>query len=359
MTSTSKISEELKLKIKVLVKKVLLQEHNISNKTMIKEMPGRITLACPYCGDSYSDDKKKRGNVYWDTLQYHCFNCSAHGDVYSFLKDHGIRFDNSEDSVQIIEWIKEHKAETNNIEVLQYGIFEKILANAPTIDEIKTSLRFVSIEVGDAPWLYLRKRMLSNKLENFLFSPKDKRIYILNLAPGGKVIGMQSRGLVKSSNSKYLTYDLDKMLEWMERPIEITEEDKIALSKLSTLFGITQTDFTRPVTVFEGPLDRLFMSNSIALGSVHRDTTEIDQVPTIRYMFDNDKAGKDKMMQKLKSGKSVFLWSKFVKDNKLDTYNETIKDLNDLVLVAYKNKSNCLSKINDYFSNSMLDAYYL
>jgi len=359
MTSISKISEELKLKIKILLKRVLQQEHNNPNKTMIKEMPGRITLACPYCGDSYSDDKKKRGNVYWDTLQYHCFNCSAHGDVYSLLKDHGIRFDNTEDSIQVIEWIKENKAESNHVEVLQHGIFEKVLSNAPTVDELKDALKFRRIEVGDAPWIYLRNRLLSNKLENFLFSPKDKRIYVLNLAPGGKVIGMQSRALVKTSNSKYLTYDLDKILEWMGTPLEIDENDKMSIGKISSLFGITQTDFMRPVTVFEGPLDRMFMNNSIALSSVHRDTHEIDQIPTIRYMFDNDLAGKKKMMEKLKAGKSVFLWSKFLKDSKMDKYKEPIKDLNDLVIAAYRNKSECLSTINNYFSNSMLDAYYL
>ena len=43
----------------------------------------------------------------------------------------------------------------------------------------------------------------------------------------------------------------------------------------------------------------------------------------------------------------------------MDKYKEPIKDLNDLVMAAYINKSDCLTKINDYFSNSMLDAYYL
>jgi hypothetical protein len=359
MTSTSNISEDLKHTIKLLVKKVLVQEHTVQNKTMIKEMPGRITLACPYCGDSYSDDKKKRGNIYWDTLQYHCFNCSQHGDVYSFLKDHGVRFGSSEDSVQVIEWIKENKSESHHVDVLQYGIFEKIGQVAPTIEELRVALKMTYVSVGDAPWLYLRKRFLSNKLENFLYSPKDKRIYVLNLGPEGKVIGMQSRTLVKTSNSKYLTYDLEKILEWMGKPIEIDEAEKMAISKISTLFGIMKTDFTRPVTIFEGPLDRMFMNNSLALSSVGRDTTELDQVPTIRYMFDNDKAGKTKMIEKLKAGKSVFMWSKFLKDTKMDKYKEPIKDLNDLVMAAYINKSDCLTKINDYFSNSMLDAYYL
>jgi hypothetical protein len=362
MEASNKISEELKLKIKVLLKKVLQQEHKNINKTMIKDMPGRISFACPYCGDSYKDDKKKRGNIYWDSLQYHCFNCQHHGDAYSILKDHNIRFNNTEDSIQVIEWIKNNKVESAHIDVLQYGIFDKITKIAPTVEELRIKLKMSYISVGDAPWQYLRKRLLSNKLENFLYSYKDKRIYILNIGPDSKVIGMQSRSIDtnNSSKSKYLTYDLIKILDWMGITVDVTEEEKTSIGKISTLFGIMQTDFTRTVTVFEGPLDRLFMNNSIALSTAGRDTTEIDEVPTIRYMFDNDMTGKVKMIEKLKLGKSVFMWSKFIKETKIDKYTDTkIKDLNDLVLVAYVNKSECLSKINNYFSNSSLDAYYL
>jgi hypothetical protein len=76
-------------------------------------------------------------------------------------------------------------------------------------------------------------------------------------------------------------------------------------------------------------------------------------------MFDNDKSGKKKMMQKLKKGKSIFTWNKFLTENKLDTYSKQIKDLNDLVLVAFQTKSKCLKELETYFSDSQLDAYYL
>ena len=90
MTSTSKIDESLKSKIRSLVKQVVVAQHVDPNKRMLKEMPGRISLACPYCGDSTTDTKKKRGNLYWESLQYHCFNCGTHNDVYSLLKDHHV-----------------------------------------------------------------------------------------------------------------------------------------------------------------------------------------------------------------------------------------------------------------------------
>ena len=71
------------------------------------------------------------------------------------------------------------------------------------------------------------------------------------------------------------------------------------------------------------------------------------------------KDGADKMMQKMKRGKSVFTWDRFITKNKLDKYPKQIKDLNDLVIAVWQTKSKCLKEIEDYFSNSPLDAYYL
>jgi hypothetical protein len=99
------------------------------------------------------------------------------------------------------------------------------------------------------------------------------------------------------------------------------------------------------------------MNNSIALSSVHRDTHEIDQIPTIRYMFDNDRSGKEAMRGLLKTGKEVFLWSKFISEHGLAEYN--IKDMNDLIITCYKNKLQAYKYISSYFSSNGLDSFYV
>ena len=358
MKNSTKITESLKIKIRSLVKKVLEKEHSALSKHKIKEMPGRITVACPYCGDSSRDESKKRGNLYWDTLQYHCFNCGIHSDAYQLLKDHGIRL-NADETIEVIDYVKENRVESNHAEVVQTGIFATVLELAPTRQTLKEKLGFIDIIPGDPGFFYLRERLLITKANHFMYSPKDKRLYVLNLGPDDKVIGMQSRALSKTKSSRYLTYDLLKIKEWLEEPIELDEALTNSINKVSTMFGIMLVDMTRTVTVFEGPMDMMFMNNSIALASVHRDTTELDQIPTIRYMFDNDEAGKKKMMEKMKRNKSVFTWEKYLKENKMNTYPNKIKDLNDLVIAAWKTKSNCLRTIEQYFSTSQLDAYYL
>lgn len=375
MTSISKIDEQLKSKIRSLVKQVVTEQHAEPNKRMIKEMPGRISLACPYCGDSTTDTTKKRGNLYWDTLQYHCFNCGQHADVYSLLKDHHVNFKDRDDTIAVIDYIQEHKAEVNDVEVLEHDIFKTIFDLAPTRDELKQTMGWVDIEPGDPGFFYLRKRMLSNRLDNFLYSPKDKRIVVLNRAPKDKVIGLQTRALTKYRNSRYLTYDIEKIYQEMGKELNVSEQELINLKKISTLFGILTVDFQREVTMFEGPIDAMFIQNSIGLATAGRSTDEFDEIPTIRYMFDNDDTGKKKMMEKLRRGKKIFMWQKFFDQTKIndtwskflkgldkserDKYPKDINDLNDLVIASYYTKDNSIKKIYEYFSDSQLDAYYL
>ena len=192
--------------------------------------------------------------------------------------------------------------------------------------------------------------------DHFLFSNKDQKLWILNKTPDGNVLAAQSRRM-KGKGSRYLTYDLPKLYEEMNIDLKLEEEDLVKISKVSTLFGIMQINFQQSVTIFEGPLDAKFMSNSLALATAGRSTEEFDDMATVRYMFDNDKTGKEKMAEKLKKGRPVFMWSKFLSENKLDTYN--IKDLNDLMIVCYREKSKAYKRINEYFTSSQLDLWYV
>ena len=198
---------------------------------------------------------------------------------------------------------------------------------------------------------------------------------MLNLAPKDKIIGFQTRSLNKYANSRYLTYDIDKIYEETGQSHDLSEDELVKIKKISTLFGVLMVDLQRDVTMFEGPIDALFINNSIGLATAGRDTDEFDEIPTIRYMFDNDKTGKRKMMQKLKKGKKIFTWDKFLNKTKLDIkwdkfiqkipkenrnkYPSHLKDLNDLIIASYYLKDHSIKKLNDYFTNNKLDAFYL
>ena len=51
------------------------------------------------------------------------------------------------------------------------------------------------------------------------------------------------------------------------------------------------------------------------------------------------------------------MWSKFLEDFNLDKYN--IKDLNDLIKVCFEIKSDAWKQIENYFTSSDLDLWYV
>ena len=358
MTSTSNIqlTEELREEIKVALKALCVQEHSSPGKQLLKGMHERITLACPYCGDSHDDHTKKRGNMYWDTLQYHCYNCSHHTNVHTLLKDFGIKLNSSEDAFTVIDYIQQNKTKVNSEDTLKHAVMSSVEEYAITLDDFKRAFRAKPIVPGDWVWFQLKDRLLHNRLDEFLYTEKGHRLWILNMTNTGKVMGAQTRKM-KGYGSRYLTYDLSKLYSEMNKPLEVEPALLGNMNKASTLFGIMQINFQRPVTLFEGPLDAKFMHNSIALATAGRTTDEFDEMATVRYMFDNDKTGKAKMIQKLKKGKSVFMWSKFLADNNLDKYN--IKDLNELMLKCFELKSTAHKQLNNYFTSNQLDLWYL
>lgn len=357
MTSTSnKLDDQLKDRIKQVLKEIVVQEHSSINKHLIKDMQGRLVLACPYCGDSHNDDTKKRGNLYWDTLQYHCYNCSTHTDIYKMAKDFSIKFNQSQDTFDVIDYIKNNKVKVKQSDTLKHDIIKKLNDIALTIEDFKKFSSSKKIEPGDWIWFKLKERLLHNRLDEFLYSDKTKKLWILNFGVNGNIIGAQSRRM-KGYGQRYLTYDIGKLYEEMNKDHGLEPDILAKVNKASTLFGIMQINFQRDVTIFEGPLDSKFMHNSLALATAGRDTEDFDEMSTVRYMFDNDSTGKKKMIEKLKKGRAVFMWNKFLKDFKLDKYN--IKDLNDLMLVCYNNKLNAHKSINEYFTSNKLDLWHI
>lgn len=338
------------------LKDLVLSVHSDSNKQMLKQMSGRITLACPYCGDSFEDTSKKRGNIYWDTLQYHCYNCSHHTDVKTLLRDHDIRLPNSDDSFLILDYIKENRSITSGADTLKHSIFKLADDLSISVEDFKKGFNAREVEPGEWIWLYLKKRLLHKQSDQFLYSPSTNRLWILNFTSNGRIMAAQSRRM-KGKGARYLTYDLPKLYEELGLELDLKQEDLERVTKVSTLFGIMKVNFQRNVTMFEGPIDAKFIQNSIALATAGRNTEEFDQIQTIRYLFDNDETGRKKMIEKLKRGRPVFMWTKFLKDNKLDTYD--IKDLNDLVIKCYELKSPALKKIEQYFTTNQLDLWYV
>ncbi len=351
------ISSNMKTRIIDKIIRVLHHSHSQPEKKQILEGRDRLNFACPYCGDSTTSSRKKRGNLYWNDLYVHCYNCSTHVSLDTFLKDFNENFE-GEDRVAVLNYIKENKKIVSYGESLDFYLFEKINELALTFDEIALGFNVYPISPATyRAYPYLRSRLLHHKLNQFGYDPRRKELYVFNLTAGGKILGFQIRDLDDNNGPKYKTWNIQRIYDRLKKPINLPEEDLDNLNKISMLFGILTADLSRSFTLFEGPIDAMFMTNSIGLTGVKKQIADFNEIPTARYFFDNDFEGKGKMMEKLKSGQTVFLWNKFLKDYNIPP--KKVKDLNDLVKYEFEHRTGCLSDIDKYFTNNHLDLIFI
>jgi hypothetical protein len=287
---------------------------------------------------------------------FHCYNggCSKkHANLIDFLKDNGESIAQKDDLIFFLEYIKRNQVAISTKNYMEMEVFEKLKEYSIPISEIKEKFNLISPTENFRMERYLKGRFMHNKMHNFLYDPKEDQLYIFNLAPDLKsTYGWQIRNFRKG-REKYISYTIEKINHIVRnKTIEGSAEEILKMNTLSIYFNISLVDFTKPVLVFEGPMDSILCSNSIAISGVDKPTEMFDDISTIRYFFDNDLAGRRKMEQKLKNRKYVFMWNQISKDFKI---REKVKDFNDLIKYCWENKNEAIKHYSKYFTNNPLD----
>ena len=310
----------------------------------------RINFSCPYCGDSMTNPYKKRGNIILDGKfknYYKCHNCDTFKRVDKFFKDFG-----QELELGAINYIVDTVNDFSGIATAKYDIsalldVEPIETHA--IDKKTLMKSFGLVDVRTSPikrWLDGRRQFSYDK---FLYNPQKDYLLVLNLTKSGKVLGAQKR--VFRGPNKYITLRLSKLWELLEKPLSLSEEGMDRLNTLSMMFNICLVDFTKPITLFEGPLDSFLFKNSIANTGANK-TLPVD-IP-VRYLYDYDETGRRKSLEHINNGEPVFLWAKFLRDFCMP-YRKKY-DWNDVVMFAHKHNKSLPYSISNYFSSDPLDS---
>jgi len=340
--------EQLLTTVRSSLQDILNNRFNDYERRRIDPKINRLNFACPYCGDSHTDAHKKRGNIYTLTYYYKCYNCGKYRNLEQFLKD----FDKKLETNELLlarEMNESGRTEQRFIDPMMLHDTAELVKWSVDRSEIEEKFKLVPLDRTKV-FVYLKKR-LQPDLTRFSWNHDKQQLYIFHLIPNTtRVLGYQIRNFV--STPKYLTFKLSRIYEELGK--NVTDE-VLSLDDISTAFGILEMDLTKPVTVFEGPLDSFLYKNSIATCSSNIDSPI--QLSTLRYMYDYDKAGREAALEKLNSGKSVFLWKKLFHDTGID---EPVKkmDLTDLVVLA-KRKNIQFPRLSNYFSNDKYDAYWI
>lgn len=301
-----------------------------------RETRSHIVCRCPSCGDSKYSQRKTRGyflkgvaknNYHW-TYVCHNGDCvyKDNGVLASrFLKEQfpEIHKDYSKEVFQ--NFISKKKEKKSVVEEVEKPYNEK--------DDLKY---FFPILSGNGKLFDLAKQTcIRRKIPNWekfyvaVNGFYQGRLIIPFYDKNGKIYYFQGRTLI-DSDTKYLNR-------------KVGEKE---------IYGIDFLDRLKEVIVLEGPIDSMFVENSIAILGLSFTDKIRESIKGLKlyYLLDNDKDGKRNSKKLLKNGEYVFFWDKFLED--LGLRNEKIKDINDVVLATGKEKFT-FSELKKYFSNDV------
>lgn len=281
---------------------------------------------CPICGDSQTKKNKARGYFYkqGNDLFYKCHNCDASQHFGTFLKSYDGHL-YREYALERYANGENRKAHANPEPELKLQFSQPVFAPRPErnfLDELMT--RVSDLPAGHECRVFCEKRQIPESgmqrlyfIENIrdieqlnaryrdTIKSEEPRLVIPFRNKDGKLVGVTCRAL-RGESLRYITIRIDE-----DAPL---------------VFGLEDVDDSKPFFCVEGPIDSLFIPNSIAVGGVgflKMDVLGLDTSNMITVV-DNQPRNPDvcKIYNKLISaGHRVMIWP---------TYTSA-KDINDLV----------------------------
>lgn len=280
---------------------------------------------CPICGDSENNRNKARGYIYEKKgkMLFHCHNCGASSSVSNFIKMIDLNLYN--------EMQMEKLQEKKTPEQKEYEAFvEKMKPPVFIKSGPLKGLKKVSQLSPDNPVkLFVAKRKIPNPYHAKMFACPNFMHYINTLIPGKfdesalskdeirllipfldknkNIHALQGRSL-RNTNPKYVTI--------------ILNEDT------PKIYGLDTVDLERTTYVFEGPIDSMFVPNSIATagGEMISALKGFDKSKLV-IVYDNEPRSvetKKKLDRAILNGYNVCVWPD----------NLEHKDVNDMILAG-------------------------
>lgn len=282
-------------------------------------------FSCAVCGDSHKNKLKARGYIYRMKagLAVKCHNCGYSTNIGNLIK--------YVDPVLYQEYVLENYKESGAPRSDHKDVTEalpEILKPVELSDSVLDGLKRISDLPIDHPAVkYVRKRQIPSKYWDLLYFCTKFKHYVNQVVPDkfkseaeehprliipyfnnfGKCFAFQGRAFGKEQ-PKYYTIKLDD------------EQEKI--------FGLDRLNYAKRVYIVEGPLDSLFVPNSIAVSGSSFNTPIIKSLMSnATVVYDNEPRSPEltKLIKKtIDEGYAVCLWP--------DTVQE--KDINEMVMAG-------------------------
>lgn len=298
-------------------------------------------FSCHYCGDSKKIKSKARGYLFpaGDKLLFKCHNCSAPAGFYNLLS--------IIDPNLATEWRTDSFLEQKSERVV-----ETSFAPPKFKESIDSSLtKISSLPHGHPAKKYVEGRKIPANLHYKLFYTDRFKRFANKIAPGSfdddspkndeprliiplinqqhKVMGYQGRSFDPKSALKYITILVDP--------------------QAIKIYGLDTVNINKTIRAFEGPIDAMFIDNSVATTGGRQDTllqqAGISKDRTI-LIYDNEPRNIhtiEKMKKGLDSGWTVCIWP----------LNIAQSDINDMIKFGYTSKELTETIDNNAYSDLM------
>lgn len=300
--------------------------HFVQNKIpgFVRKKDNLFNGRCPICGDSSSNQNKKRFFVYaWkDSLLCKCHKCDYSSSFGKFLE----HFDPFLYSQYRVELFKEKYGSRSEaapipteppkiIPTTPMGKFLELCPNLTTLPISNAAVQYcIGRKIPRPAWANLHYIDDTTKLitlsPELKISRPEKRLVLPFIDKDKNLIGMTCRSLDQEASLRYLT---------------------VKLSDSPMVFGMNTVDPTKPIFIVEGPIDSLFLPNAIAVTGTSFGKVEgilkglnlaRDQVTLIIDNQPRNRAIVDILDKLITNGFNVVIWDLPAHDG---------KDVNDLI----------------------------
>jgi len=302
----------------------------LQNFKLKRNSPYLANCRCPYCGDSDYNKNKARGYLLEKAgkMFFYCHNCGASHIFAKFLKDLDTRLHDE----YRLECIKESSSsfDTRRVTSAPAKEFKSDIGRYSKHRVQKMFEGTNCVKVSSLPADHFAKKYVDGrkiepskqyllyftpgfvKLVNQLVPGKlpatekdHPRLIIPFLDRDGRLFGFQGRSF-SNSGTRYITIMLD--------------------DNMPKAFGLDRLNDKNDVFVVEGPIDSLFLPNSIAMAGsdVHVDQVLKDPRKAI-FVYDNEPRSNvivSKMEKRIKEGFRVVVFPNAVEE----------KDINEMIL---------------------------
>lgn len=295
-----------------------------------RKSPSLYNFSCCFCGDSLSDKRKARGFIYskkGSTL-FHCHNCGKTTNFNKFLEELDLQLH----AEFVMEKLKDSGAKPQSEK--DKGLHEFVQKLKKPLFMKEGPLKGLKKVSQLSPWhpvkTYVESRMIPNPYHAKMFFCPKFYAWCNEVIPGkfeGKVLERdESRLLIPFINKD------QRMHAFQGRTIDTSSSLRyITLvndESVPKVYGLDAADFTKKTYVLEGPIDSMFLPNSIATAGGDL-VTSVKDFPkkNLVVVYDNEPRSaetKKKLERAIINGYSVCIWP-----GNLDH-----KDVNDMVLAG-------------------------